>query len=111
MIEITVRLYMAYISQIRAMPVYAVTNQWKLGGAVAMLFSEELLYLARFLRTDLYILPSSIHELIVVPTYIERPEELAEMVKEVNRTQVRPEDRLSDNAYLFCRRHGLITIV
>lgn len=42
---------------------------------------------------------------------MERPEELAEMVKEVNRTQVRPEDRLSDNVYLFCRRHGLITIV
>ena len=92
------------------MQMYVATNRFKLGGAAAMLFPEEFSGLAQKLGSDLYILPSSIHELILLTAGSESPEELAEIVKEVNRTQVRPEERLSDSVYLYDRKSGEIRI-
>lgn len=92
------------------MQMYVATNRFKLGGAAAMLFPEEFSGLAQELGSDLYILPSSIHEIILFPAGTERPEELAEIVKEVNRTQVRPEERLSDSVYIYDRKSGEIRI-
>lgn len=57
-----------------------------------------------------YVLPSSIHETIVVPIGLGmEPEEMVQMVKEINRTQVLPRDRLSDHVYKV-DNHGSITI-
>lgn len=57
-----------------------------------------------------YVLPSSIHETIVVPVGLGmEPEEMVQMVKEINRTQVLPRDRLSDHVYMV-DYHGNITI-
>lgn len=50
----------------------------------------------------LYILPSSIHELIVVPDSGDMDKNyLMQMVREVNSSEVRPEERLSDNVFYF----------
>lgn len=51
----------------------------------------------------LYVLPSSIHELIIIRADDDSIElgELIEMVYEINNTVVEPEDKLSDNAYLI----------
>lgn len=46
-----------------------------------------------------YILPSSIHELIVVPAYTTTKNNLLEMVKEINATQVSENDFLADAVY------------
>lgn len=49
-----------------------------------------------------YILPSSVDELLILPeSFHPDPEELREMVRRINRTELSPEDRLSDNVY-FC---------
>ena len=49
-----------------------------------------------------YILPSSIHEVIIVPISCGMDRnELEEMVKVVNRDEVAPADRLSDRVYLY----------
>jgi hypothetical protein len=48
-------------------------------------------------------LPSSIHEVIIIP-YIDSSmtiEEFSSMVSEINNTQVSPEERLTDKAYLI----------
>lgn len=51
---------------------------------------------------DFFILPSSIHELILVPDHGEMDvETLKDMVREVNTTEVDPEDRLTDNVYHY----------
>lgn len=50
---------------------------------------------------DFYILPSSIHEVIVVSTSVGSLTDLQAMVKEINETEVKPEDRLSDDVYKF----------
>lgn len=89
---------------------YVATNRFKLGGAAAMLFAGEFSGLAQELGSDLYILPSSIHEILLLPVSAGKPEELAEIVKEVNRTQVMPEERLSDSVYLYDRKSGEIRI-
>lgn len=70
--------------------------------------SETFQGLAEKYGTDLYILPSSIHELIAVPAYGEESDNLAGIVKEVNRSAVLPEDKLSDTVYRYCRAKGII---
>lgn len=45
---------------------------------------------------NFYVLPSSIHEVICVPTEGIKIDDLLTMVTEVNQTQVRPEERLGD---------------
>ena len=75
-----------------------------------MLFSEEFSGLAAELGSDLYILPSSVHEILLLPADAGNPEGLAEIVKEVNLTQVAPEERLSDSVYLYERESGKIKI-
>ena len=51
---------------------------------------------------DFFILPSSIHEVLIVPDNGEMDfEELENMVREVNATQVSPQDKLTDNVYHY----------
>ncbi len=51
---------------------------------------------------DFYILPSSIHELLIVPDNGQvNADELRAMVQEVNATQVQPEDKLTDSVYHY----------
>lgn len=83
---------------------YVLTNMNKYNGAVCMLYGEFLHSLAQELRKNLYILPSSIHEVILVPdTGREDAEQLGAMVAEVNATQLEPEEVLSDNVYYYDR--------
>lgn len=50
--------------------------------------------------TDFFILPSSVHELLIVPDSGENSaQELAAMVREINQTEVAPKDVLSDHVY------------
>lgn len=48
-----------------------------------------------------YILPSSIHEMLLLPNKSFEPEELQKMVAEINATGVEPEDRLTDSVYYY----------
>lgn len=89
-------------------PMYVVTNSCQINGAVSMVFEDTLHGLAEDLGTDLYLLPSSIHEVIAVPVDIGTPERLAEMVEEVNLGQVPLKDRLSNQVYCYDRgKHRL----
>ena len=82
-------------------PVYVVTNSCQINGAVSMVFEDILHGLAEKTGTDLYILPSSVHEVIAVPADIGSPETLAEMVEEVNLGQVPLNERLSNQVYYY----------
>lgn len=75
---------------------YVITNESKLFGAASMLYEETLYELAEKIGSDLYILPSSIHEVIAVSADFGSPDELAEMVYEINMDQVDINDRLSN---------------
>ena len=80
---------------------YVITNESKLYGAASILYEEPLHELAEKVGSDLYILPSSVHEVIAVSADFRSPDELAEMVYEINMDQVDINDRLSNQVYCY----------
>ena len=72
-----------------------------INGAVSMLYEDKLYALAQQSGTDLYILPSSTHEVIALPASMESPEKLAQMVYDINMSQVALGERLSNQVYYY----------
>lgn len=80
---------------------YVIGNESGINGAASMLYEDVLHKLAEQLETDLYIMPSSVHEVIAISVDMGDPNELAEMVTEINSGQVELEDRLSNQVYHY----------
>ena len=81
---------------------FVLTNQLRNFGAACLLYDGILQQIAHELEENYYILPSSIHELIIVPeSKSPNRTELLEMVTEINETHVAPEEILSDNVYYY----------
>lgn len=80
---------------------YVVTNKAKCFGAVGMLDEEQLHKFASELDSNIYLLPSSIHELIAIRTEGFSVQQLTEMVYDINMTQVDMEERLSNEIYHY----------
>ncbi len=80
---------------------YVISNDRGINGAISMLYEDKLHTLAMEVESDLYILPSSVHEVIAVSTDMGDPNELAEMVSEINMDQVALEERLSNQVYHY----------
>ena len=93
-------------------PMYVLTNKGKTMGAVAIIYPEVLKEFADKVKSDLYILPSSIHETILLPANtVLHPEELAPMVKDINSKVVNVVERLSDNVYIYHRKEDKIEML
>ena len=83
------------------MPFFLLTNQQKVKGA-SMVMNEKVMDKITGKFGDIYILPSSTDEVIIVPKSVAGDiEMLANMVKNVNEESVKPEDRLSNNVYEY----------
>lgn len=85
-----------------AIPMYILSNERKLYGAAAILYPGVLKTIGHYLQDDLYILPSSIHECILVPSrgpY--RQADLEGIVTEINESQVPWEEFLSNHVYFY----------
>ena len=89
---------------------WVISNDRRINGAGSMLYEDNLHKLAMKLETDLYILPSSIHECIAVSTDMGDPYELAAMVNEINMGEVDISERLSNNVYYYDREARKITL-
>ena len=83
------------------MPFFILTNQQKTKGAVMAVNPKTMDRItAKF--GEVYIIPSSVDETIIVPkSEVKDVHELERMVKQVNASDVRPEDQLSDNVYEY----------
>lgn len=83
-------------------PMYIMTLKGRYFGAACICYEEMLKSFGKQCGKSFYILPSSIHELILIPdSGKEEPKALRRMVQEVNAGYVAPEERLSDNIYYF----------
>ena len=82
-----------------------VTNRENNFGAAMILLPEVYEQLSKKLGEKFIIIPSSIHECLATE-YQDDLEMLVNMVKEVNETQVAPEEQLSDHIYL-CTKEGV----
>ena len=89
---------------------WVIANEKQIYGATAMLYEDKLHVLAEKVGTDLYILPSSVHEVIAVSVNMGKPEELAQMVSEINMELVALEDRLSNQVYHYDKELRKLTL-
>ena len=82
------------------MKMYVLTNPDQNLGSGLIVHDKILRHILDTIREDIYILPSSVHELIILPSSVVDDEKyLTSMVHEINQTEVEPKDRLSDDVY------------
>jgi len=94
------------------LPMKVLTNSRKTHGAACILYPGVLDGMAQEMGSDFFILPSSIHEVILLPdTGYGDNEELKGMIREVNSTQVALEEVLSDTLYRYDRADKRVVIV
>ena len=85
-------------------PMYVLSNKSRVNGASCILYKDILKDFAMVVDKDLYVLPSSIHEVILLPADgTQESEQLKEMVREINQSQVEKEEVLSDSVYYYRR--------
>lgn len=90
---------------------YVLTNHIRNCGAAAMLYPGRLEMLGVYFKENYYILPSSIHELIVLPESKALPKEEMEcVVREVNETHVQAEEFLSNHVYYYDREQKKVVM-
>ena len=74
----------------------------KVHGAGVLAYENFMDQAAERAGGDFFILPSSIHEILIVPDNGQMDlKSLEDMVKEVNATQVAPQDKLTDSVYHY----------
>lgn len=90
---------------------YILSNSNGINGASTMLYPDVLKVFATEHNSDFYILPSSIHEVILIP-YSQKmnKETLKDMVIDVNQTQVPSDEVLSNQVYIYHRSTNSIEI-
>ncbi len=93
--------------------IYVVTNKSEHLGAGVCFYPGVLKEIADDHECDLYIIPSSIHECLVIPDadFYMNPENLRQIIGEVNRSTVAEEEILSDNLYRYDRETDRFSIV
>ena len=94
------------------LPMYVVTNSECMHGASVILYKGFLREFTEKLGEDVYIIPSSVHEVLLVPVSANMETEiLKEMILHVNETEVKQEERLSDNLYYYSRESDRLEVV
>lgn len=87
------------------------TNEQRLYGAATIIYNHLLSTIAERAGTDLYILPSSVHEVIILPEAKGYDSsELSEMVRIINQTELPADEILSDNVYFYSKEKDEISI-
>jgi len=86
-------------------PMYIVSNESRLNGAVSILLPSVHEKLREIIGEDYMIIPSSIHECIAIPAL--DTNDVTSMIGMVNSEQLLPEEVLSDHPYVF-DQNGLI---
>ena len=91
---------------------WIISNKSGINGAVSMLYEENLHQLAEKLGENLFILPSSIHEVIAILEEMAEKNlsNLIEMVQEVNMGSVELAERLSNSVYHYDRTARKVTL-
>ena len=88
---------------------YVLSNNNRINGAYCMIYEEYLRKFAESINSDLFILPSSIHEVLLMPMSCGiTKKELECMVRSINSSDLSPGEVLSDNVYEFYRESGIL---
>ena len=91
--------------------IYVATVPDKVHGAGVLAYQDFMDQAAERVGGDFFILPSSIHEILIVPDTGEMGlKDLKNMVQEVNATQVAPEDKLTDSVYHYDAKNKIFEL-
>ena len=87
---------------------HVLSNYRKINGAATILYPKVLEQIYEGFSGNFFVIPSSIHEVLLIKETRETEEEfLNRMVREVNESQVEPEEVLSDHVYYYSAERGL----
>ena len=96
--------FMIGLEETNPFPMHVLTNEEKYFGAACMFYPGLLRQISEKFNDNLYVLPSSIHECIIVPASGNHTRKsLSELVTEINEIQVEETEFLADNAYFYNR--------
>lgn len=106
-----VSLQLLHLSQAPS-PLFILSNQSGLFGAACILYKNVLKNFAKLLKGDLIILPSSVHEVILLKNDENTCyNDWCQLVTSINRQEVPPEDQLSNQVYLYSAEHDEISVI
>ncbi len=92
--------------------IYVLSNQQNINGATTLLCNEMMDKAVQEIGGSFYVLPSSTHEVLLVPeSFAQQAEDLASMVYEINRAVVNEMDFLSDTVYHYDAEARTLTMV
>lgn len=95
------------LSELQDFDMYILTNKIKIHGASCIAYPRLLKRIANFLEDNLVIIPSSIHEVLIIPESSIKGEytmdDFQVMIEEANETTLTDDEMLSEHAYLFER--------
>lgn len=90
---------------------YVLSNRQNLNGAACILYKDILKNFCDKIQQDVYIIPSSVHEVILLPMNSEtKKEEINQMIQEVNNGELDPGEILSDHVYWYSRKQNEIVM-
>ena len=89
---------------------YILTNRYKCYGASCMVSMELMEQIAECFESDYYIIPSSIHELILVPDDGRDMKNIKDMVCAVNQNELDESEILSDSVYIYNKKRKKIEL-
>lgn len=92
------------------LPVFVLSNDQAMQGASLITLPDLLDQIGDIIQDDFYILPSSLHEVLIVPQHFNSVDldALSEMVQSVNESQVAAEDLLSDKVQHYDTKAHLL---
>ncbi|MCR4717056.1 MAG: DUF5688 family protein [Lachnospiraceae bacterium] len=93
-------------------PMFVLSNEKRINGATSILYPKCLNEISKIYDGDFYLLPSSVHEVILVPKCFGMDEDyLRFMVKNANDSVVKEADLLSYNVYEYNARLDSFKVV
>lgn len=108
--EMTVKIREELLDDIRDIRMYVMTNKKRFLGAAVLLYDNAVRQFAYTIGRNLYIIPSSVHELILVPDDgLIGPGGLNQIVREVNREQLDEREILADHVYYYDYKDDILT--
>lgn len=89
-----------------------ISNDMNIFGANGILYKDIVAKEAKKLNTDVYLIPSSIHEFLIQPvSNTLKPKDLKEIIKNANENVIGPEDYLSDSLYIYKLETDTIEVI
>ncbi len=91
-------------------PMYLLTNHLKIQGAATILYDGFLEQLSEELDSSLAIIPSSVHEVLIIPVASKKElDNYTPMIMEVNATQLTADEVLSDHPYYYSKKYHVLS--